>query len=153
MWKDTQYSCILCFNPICDACAEASKSDENGDDEDNYRDEKCPRDECKKDDNMLSSVVVDKKSFNPFFFPRKKKKGESVKLTSENVNQNTVQEEPAKLANYDGHETSSNIDEAREKVRSTAPNTAAILPNLKEDLIDLLKRKNKPFLAIPKGFQ
>ena len=101
---------------------------------------------------MPSSVVVDKKSFNPFFLPQKRKKGESVKLTSEDVNQNTVQEKPAKLAKYDGHETSSNIDEAREKVRSTAPNTASIPPNLKEDLIDLLKCKNELFLQFKKVF-
>ena len=103
--KDIQYSCILCFNTICNACGETAKSDEKGYDEDNYSVGKYPRGECKKDDNMPSSVVVDKKSFNPFFLPRKRKKGESVKLTSEDVNQNTVQEKPAKLAKYDGHET------------------------------------------------
>ena len=63
-----------CFNPICNACAETAKSDEKGYDEGNYRVGKCPRGECKKDYNMPSSVVSDKKSFNPFFLPRKRKK-------------------------------------------------------------------------------
>ena len=97
--------CILCSNPICNACTETAKLDGKGCNEDNYHGGKCSRGECKKDDHMPSSVVVDKKSFNPFFLPRKRKKGESVKLTSEDVNQNTVQEKPAKLAKYDGHET------------------------------------------------
>ena len=90
---------------------------------------------------MPSSVVVDIKSFNLFFLPLKRKKGESVKFTIEDVNQNTVQEKPAKLANYDGHETSSIIDEAREKVPQ---------PQMQQDLIDLLKCKNEPFLQFKK---
>ena len=109
--------CILCSNPICNACSETAKSDGKGYNEDNYHVGKCPCGECKKDDNMPSSVVFDKKSFNPFFLPQKRKKGESVKLISEVVNQNTVQEKAAKLAKYDDYETSSYIDKTQEKLK------------------------------------
>ena len=96
---------------------------------------------------MPSSVVVDKKLFNPFFLHEKGKKENRSNLLAKmsTKNQNTVQEKPTKLAKYDGHETSSDINEVQEKVRSTAPNTANIPCNLKKDLIDLF--------AIQKGFK
>ena len=78
--KDAKYSCILCFNLIFNACAETAKLDEKDYDEDKYSVGKYPRGECEKDDNILSSVVVDNKLFNPFFLSEKGKKENLSKL-------------------------------------------------------------------------
>ena len=56
--KDAKYSCILCSNAICNACAESAKYNGEGYDEDNYHVRKCPCGKCKKIDNVSDAPVA-----------------------------------------------------------------------------------------------
>ena len=61
--KDAKYSCILHSNTIINACVESAICNEKGYDEGNYRVRKCPRSECKKNDDVRDAVVAVK--YNP----------------------------------------------------------------------------------------
>ena len=51
--KETKYTCTLCPNAVCNACAEPVAEDQIGYDEKNDRVGKCPRGECEKEDLVL----------------------------------------------------------------------------------------------------
>ena len=57
--RTTKYGCTLCDNKVCVICADESKVDESGYNEENHQVGKCPRGACNNNNNNDSKADAD----------------------------------------------------------------------------------------------